>query len=251
LPLLARLPFLVAYQFDTGQADDGRAEMERYLEIVDTVPRTRTWLRGMTLTAESCAGLGDGERAALIYDALEPFAGWNHCGGYHDHAGGCVSYYLGLLATTLGHWDEAEQHFALSLERNEQWGYRPYVAYTRYGWADMLLRRDADGDRERAVHMLAEAKAIAREFGMERLRRLIADLERQSGQRASARPGGLTKRELEVLRLLVEGKSDREIAEDLYISRHTAMRHVSHILAKLGVESRTAAAAHAVRHDLV
>jgi non-specific serine/threonine protein kinase len=60
----------------------------------------------------------------------------------------------------------------------------------------------------------------------------------------------LSPREMDVLRLLVEGKSDREIAADLFISHHTVMRHVSNILGKLGVESRTAAATYAVRHDL-
>jgi DNA-binding NarL/FixJ family response regulator len=53
-----------------------------------------------------------------------------------------------------------------------------------------------------------------------------------------------------VLRLLVEGLSDREIAERLYISPHTVMRHVAGILGKLDVPSRTAAATWAVRNDI-
>jgi DNA-binding NarL/FixJ family response regulator len=61
--------------------------------------------------------------------------------------------------------------------------------------------------------------------------------------------GGLTARELEVLRLLVEGKSDRAIAEALFVSRHTAANHVASILGKLGVPAR-AAAAWAVRRGL-
>jgi DNA-binding NarL/FixJ family response regulator len=62
---------------------------------------------------------------------------------------------------------------------------------------------------------------------------------------------GLTPRELEVLRLLAEGRSDREIAAALFIGHRTVMTHVANILNKLGVDSRTAAATHAVRHDLV
>jgi predicted ATPase/DNA-binding CsgD family transcriptional regulator len=62
---------------------------------------------------------------------------------------------------------------------------------------------------------------------------------------------GLTPREVEVLRLLVEAKTDREIGETLFISARTAMSHVANILGKLGVESRTGAATFAVRHGLV
>jgi DNA-binding CsgD family transcriptional regulator len=62
---------------------------------------------------------------------------------------------------------------------------------------------------------------------------------------------GLSPRERQVLQLLVEGHSDRQIAETLSISPKTASNHVSSILAKLDVETRTAAAAHAVRRHLV
>jgi DNA-binding CsgD family transcriptional regulator len=71
---------------------------------------------------------------------------------------------------------------------------------------------------------------------------------------ASAAPGtsaGLTDRELEVLRLLVEGRSDREIAEALFISPRTAQGHVAHIFIKLNVSSRTAAVATALQARLV
>ncbi len=61
---------------------------------------------------------------------------------------------------------------------------------------------------------------------------------------------GLTRRETEVLRLLVAGMSDREIAETLSISERTAGNHVQHAMQKIGVESRTAAAVFAVRHNL-
>ena len=61
----------------------------------------------------------------------------------------------------------------------------------------------------------------------------------------------LTRRELDVLRLLTEGHSDREIAARLYISRRTAATHVAAVLRKLDVTSRAAAAAFAVRNGLV
>jgi DNA-binding NarL/FixJ family response regulator len=62
---------------------------------------------------------------------------------------------------------------------------------------------------------------------------------------------GLTPRQVEVLRLVSAGKSNREIAESLVISEHTVARHVQNILATLGVSSRTAASAFAFEHHLV
>jgi ATP/maltotriose-dependent transcriptional regulator MalT len=66
-------------------------------------------------------------------------------------------------------------------------------------------------------------------------------------------PGGhaLTARELEVLRLVAAGKSNRQIAAELVLSEHTVARHVQNILGKLRVPSRTAAAAFAFEHRLV
>jgi DNA-binding CsgD family transcriptional regulator len=61
---------------------------------------------------------------------------------------------------------------------------------------------------------------------------------------------GFSPRELEVLRLVAAGRSDREIGEMLFISRRTAAGHVGSILTKLDLPSRTAAAAYAVRHGL-
>jgi DNA-binding CsgD family transcriptional regulator len=63
--------------------------------------------------------------------------------------------------------------------------------------------------------------------------------------------GNLSPRELDVLRLLVASRTDREIAETLFISPRTASRHVGAILAKLDVASRGEAAVYAVRHRLV
>jgi DNA-binding NarL/FixJ family response regulator len=67
----------------------------------------------------------------------------------------------------------------------------------------------------------------------------------------SARACGLTARELEVLKLLRDGHSNRKIAEHLFIGERTAQTHVQHILAKLDVNTRTAAVAVAVERQLI
>jgi predicted ATPase/DNA-binding CsgD family transcriptional regulator len=75
--------------------------------------------------------------------------------------------------------------------------------------------------------------------------------ECSAGQEASpAAVAGLTPREQEVLRLLIDGRTDREIGATLSISPHTVTGHVARILAKLDVPNRTAAVNYAVRHDL-
>ena len=63
-------------------------------------------------------------------------------------------------------------------------------------------------------------------------------------------PYGLTGREAELLALLAAGKTNREIAAQLFISEKTVARHVSSIFSKLGVSSRAAATAYALKHDL-
>jgi DNA-binding NarL/FixJ family response regulator len=108
----------------------------------------------------------------------------------------------------------------------------------------------------RACRELGDAEAFALELESARstLEQLGAapDLAAISAlDGGEAETYGLTSRELEVLRLIASGKSNREIAEALVISEHTVARHVQNIFAKLRVTSRTAAGAFAFEHDLV
>jgi DNA-binding NarL/FixJ family response regulator len=64
-------------------------------------------------------------------------------------------------------------------------------------------------------------------------------------------PGGLTARELEVLRLVASGRTNRAIASDLVLSEKTVARHVANIFTKLGLSSRAAATAYAYEQGLV
>ena len=75
--------------------------------------------------------------------------------------------------------------------------------------------------------------------------------DRKLGCQTREAPSGLTPRELDVLRLLVEGRSDREIGEALFIGTRTVQTHVANLFAKLGVNARAEAAAVAVRRGLV
>jgi DNA-binding NarL/FixJ family response regulator len=69
--------------------------------------------------------------------------------------------------------------------------------------------------------------------------------------RRKAWPAGLTTREVEVLRLVAQGRSNRGIADDLFISEKTVRNHVEHIYSKLAVSNRTGASLFAVEHGIV
>lgn len=103
------------------------------------------------------------------------------------------------------------------------------------------------GDEEGARLEIQAARAAFEHLGSRK------DALRASSLLVSGpeRPAGLTPREIEVLRLVAGGRSNRQIAQTLVISEYTVARHVQNILAKLGVSSRAAATAFAVEHQLV
>jgi ATP/maltotriose-dependent transcriptional regulator MalT len=103
------------------------------------------------------------------------------------------------------------------------------------------------GDDDTAALELEAARDVFTELGAAPD---LARLESSTG-RAAREAYGLTPRQVEVLRLVAAGKSNREIAASLVISEHTVARHVQNIFAALGVSSRTAASAFAFEHDLV
>jgi ATP/maltotriose-dependent transcriptional regulator MalT len=100
------------------------------------------------------------------------------------------------------------------------------------------------GDEEAGALELASAREIFEELGAR------PDLERLAPGRAGT-AHGLSARELEVLRLVAAGRTNREIAETLVLSEHTVARHLQNIYAKLGLTSRTAATAFAFERNLV
>src|SRR5439155_8833570 len=104
------------------------------------------------------------------------------------------------------------------------------------------------GDEDGFDLELDAARAIFEQLGAAPSVAAVAGLADQDDE---GEAHGLTSRELEVLRLVAKGRSNREIASALVISEHTVARHVQNIFTKLGVPSRTAAGAFAFEHGLV
>jgi DNA-binding NarL/FixJ family response regulator len=102
------------------------------------------------------------------------------------------------------------------------------------------------GAEELAEHELRTAEAGFLRLGA------VTEAQRVAAERArGGQPDGLTDREAEVLAVVAEGASNREVARMLSISEKTVARHLSNIFTKLGLRTRTAAAAYAIRHGLV
>ena len=112
----------------------------------------------------------------------------------------------------------------------------------RAGAIGYLLKNTDVEELHRAVRGAAEGKVFLAPEAAARLMREV---------RAPESPEALTARETEVLELLARGRANKQIAGDLYVSEKTVKAHVSAILMKLGVRSRTQAALHAVRTGLV
>ena len=123
------------------------------------------------------------------------------------------------------------------------------TARTRWRLAEALIEAGRRDEAEREWRLAVE---VADRLGARPLRSALTDLGRRSRLSSGSNPAatrsasalrGLTAREAEVLRLLAAGRSNREIAAELFIAPKTASVHVSNILAKLGAASRTEAAA--------
>jgi LuxR family transcriptional regulator, maltose regulon positive regulatory protein len=158
--------------------------------------------------------------------------------------GACADLAEGVLATTRGDHDRARALLEDAVDCFERSGAPFEAARARLELATCLIALGRDED-------VAREATIARA----RLLELGADLDAGRAGRILASVdvplGNLTPRERDVLLVLAEGLTNRQIAERLVVSEHTVHRHVTNLLRKLDLPSRTAAAAHAARAGLL
>ncbi len=149
------------------------------------------------------------------------------------------------MTTLLTHFDSARAvHRAY---RADIW-----ITHTDLDEAIARLRRGPGDDQRTALKLLADVRATSQRRGWAaleaRANAVLADLDRTKP--STELPGGLTRREVEVARLVAQGRSNREIAETFVLSERTVESHVQHILTKLSFTSRAEIAAWAVRTGL-
>jgi DNA-binding NarL/FixJ family response regulator len=246
-------PGLALIYAELGELEPARREFELLArDDFAVVPRDGVWAASIAYLAQVCAALGDAPRAAPLYQLLLPFAGCNLLAGTSIACVGAADMLLGLLAATRHDTAAAETHYRAAIAFNAAQGARPGLAHTRQHCAALLLERNQPGDRAEAAELLALAGEAAAALGMRTLVQRVAALQAQLGPVAVPRsyPAGLSEREAQVLGFVAAGRSNRQIAEALFVSPNTVANHVRSILSKTQSSNRTEAAAFAIKHAL-
>lgn len=216
-----------------------RDEAERRLRLQEAhlgaLPESALLARSArTVLGLAYVELGDRERAADCERALRPYAG--------DHHWWLTRRTLANLAALRGDTALALADLAAAERHARREELTPDLALILMRKSELLGPSSAEGQAT-----LKEARRLLATLGM---RAALARADGLLGAANTASPAGLTARELEVLRHLAQGKTNREIAEVLVISEHTVVNHLSHIFGKIGVDNRTAAAAFAHRQGI-
>jgi DNA-binding CsgD family transcriptional regulator len=247
--------FLMFYSGPLGMAQIARGKREEasaYLTELESLlaelpPGTLPTASIMTCLALIAIALGDQERAANLYPQLQAFSG--------QHYWFLVDRVLGEIATLCGDWDMATVHLSAAEKTSQCEGLRPELARTLVAQANCEMLRGGQGHTPQVIHLLRRALTLFDELKMTgavgRIRNQLRTFSRQS-HRSPHRslPAHLTESELKVLQLVVQGKTNRQIALDLALSEKTVANHLTHIFNKTTSENRAAAAAFAIRHGL-
>ena len=163
-------PGLALIYSEIGQREQARVEFERLAsDDFGVIPHDSLWQTCLTYLAEVCDELQDVERAQVLYGLLLPYAEQTVVVGNAVVCLGAASRFLGQLASTCGHWDDAQMHFEHALDLNERMDAPPWIAHTHYHYARMLVRRGEPEDALRANDMADRALNMATRLKMQGL----------------------------------------------------------------------------------
>ena len=208
----------------------------------DLGERTSQFFSWQTALAATAVGLDDKALASDVYPQLVAYRGMVEPGFWGFHC--VVDPMLARLSALVGDRSTTTRHFEEALEFCRDRGFRPELARTCVLYAEHLLSDPPSTDPATVGILLDEGQVEASQLGMIRVvdqinavRDRLTTLTRD----AAFRPAGLTRAELDVLRLLVDGRTNAEIASLLFVTINTVNSHVSGILRKTGSTSRAQA----------
>jgi class 3 adenylate cyclase/tetratricopeptide (TPR) repeat protein len=156
--------------------ESGRADEARELAFAEDFKSVRwdmLWLVTMWAWADACSRLGLKDCAGELYELLQPFAG--QVAARSIVVSGSIDWALGVLATTLERYEQAEGHFAAAAEIDERFGGPLFLVRTRVGWARALIARGRPEDLERAQQVLEQAEEVAERLGAGLVSREVAE----------------------------------------------------------------------------
>ncbi len=245
----------------TGRRTEARVQLDRASALPENAGFSGTFY--IPFLAEGYLHLDTLELAKPYFERITKLRGFLYYGLSVDRV-------LGELATLTGDWATAERAFEDGLQLCRRANNRPEEAAILYEQARMGVMRGEDAQHLRPV--CEQARTLFLEYDMKRAAELVDTLlagvqaletvQERSAQQSSVTQAEvrtsnhvvlpkLTTREREVLQLVAEGHTDREVADTLVLSPRTVNRHLSNILVKLNVSGRAAAVAYAIRQGLV
>ena len=229
-----------------GKRQETLAALDELETLIAPLPaRTMPTAHTLSFMAAITVQLGDRAWAARLYPRLLAFRGQ-----FHSFL---VDHLLGALATLLGDFQAAREYLVAAEEATNRFGLKPERALTLLSLADLELAERGRYGIASARAFLEEAEALVEQFGNQMWAHQIRDRLRHLARMGTRPhlPAGLSPREAEVLRLVAQGKSNREVAETLVISERTVANHLASIFNKTLADNRAAATAFALRHGLV
>ncbi len=252
----------------TGRSSQARIQIERAIEH-PTMPGFSGDFY-IPFLAEALLHIDAPAEATTYVERIKNLRGFMYYGNSVDRI-------LGIVAVHTGDWEMADRAFEAGLVLCRRANNQPEEAAILYEQARAALIRNAP--LQQVYALCDQAHALFAQYEMQRaiamvdtLREGATQLQRRENESSLDTPAHfsspvvtttkkqqmgytlemtLTKREIEVLRLVAEGHTDREVAETLIISPRTANRHLSNIFVKLDVPGRAAAVAYAIRQGLV
>lgn len=242
-------PLLSLIFINTGKQDEAKLFTAKLEALLTRLPSgTLSTLPLLLAQALLAVALGERKQAITLYQHLLPFEG-QYCWLLVDRV-------LGAIATLSGDWQAAEMYLASAETTALREGLLPELARTFQGRADLELAWGKEENTTQARGYLAEALALFERLALYQAadvvrNRLGLPPHRRDEMKTAPLPAGLTRREVAVLRLVAEGKSNYQIAQRLSLSEKTVANHLTTIFHKTASENRAAAVAFAIRHDLV